>query len=55
MYNNQTARQLSHLVRKKPSGIVHQFGDTDMSIPMTHFKAYLPKLVAPTGPAVSLS
>ena len=50
MYNNQTARQLSHLVRKKPSGIVHQFGDTDMSIPMTHFKAYLPKLVAPTDP-----
>ena len=50
MYNNPTAKQIAHLVRKKPSGFVYQFGNTDMKIPMTYYKAHLPKLVAPTDP-----
>ena len=50
MYNNQTAKQLAHLIRKKQSGIVYQFGNTDMKIPMTYYKAHLPKLLAPTDP-----
>ena len=50
MYNNPTAKQLAHLVRKKPKGFVYQFGNTDMRIPMTYYKAHLPKLVAPTDP-----
>ena len=50
MYNNPTAKQIAHLVRKKPKGFVYQFGNTDMRIPMTYYKAHLPKLVAPTDP-----
>ena len=50
MYNNPTAKQLAHLIRKKQSGIVYQFGNTDMKIPMTYYKAHLPMLVAPTNP-----
>ena len=50
MYNNQTAKQLAHLIRKKQSGIVYQFGNTDMKIPMTYYKAHLPNLLAPTDP-----
>ena len=44
MYNNPTAKQLAHLVRKKPKGFVYQFGNTNMRIPMTYYKAHLPKL-----------
>ncbi len=50
MYNNPTAKQIAHLVRKKPKGFVYQFGNTDMRIPMTYYKAHLPMLVAPTDP-----
>ena len=34
MYNNPTAKQIAHLIRKKPSGFVYQFGNTDMRIPI---------------------
>ena len=50
MYNNPTAKQLAHLIRKKPKGFVYQFGNTDMRIPMTYYKSHLPMLVAPTDP-----
>ena len=50
MYNNPTAKQIAHCIKKKDSGIVYQFGNTDMAIPMTYYKAHLPKLVAPTDP-----
>ena len=36
MYNNPTAKQLAHLIRKKQSGIVYQFVNNDMRIPMTY-------------------